>query len=115
MGKFADRLIEAMRIREKTATDIANATGIDKGSISNWRHGLYEASQARLYKLAQYLNVSEAWLMGYDVPMERLDSADGMSSFTYAMHGAEGDLTEHDKAILIEMARTLAEANRKRK
>ena len=29
------------------------------------------------------------------------------------MHGAERDLTDHDKEILLQMAKTLADANRR--
>jgi len=112
MNTFAERLNEAMRIRGKTATDIVRGTGIDHASISNWRHGKYEAGQTKLYKLSVFLDVSEAWLMGYDVPMERSTATNEFSAFTYAMHGAESDLTDHDKNILIQMAQTLARANR---
>ena len=113
MASFADRLNEAMRIRNKKAVEIAKETGIDNASISYWRRGKYEASQTGIYLLARSLNVSEAWLMGYDVPMER--PIDTPSEFTYAMHIAEGDLTERDKDILIQMARQLADANRRHK
>ena len=112
VANFADRLNEAMRIQEKKAVQIAKETGLDNASISYWRHGKYEATQTGIYLLARSLNVSEAWLMGYDVPMER--PVETPTEFTYAMHVAEGDLTERDKDILIQMAQQLAEANRRR-
>lgn len=113
VANFADRLNEAMKIRDKKAADISRETGIDNASISYWRHGKYEATQTGIYLLARCLNISEAWLMGYDVPMER--PIESPSEFTYAMHTAEGDLTERDKDILIQMAKQLAEANRKKR
>jgi transcriptional regulator with XRE-family HTH domain len=71
VANFADRLNEAMRIRGKKAVEISRETGIDNASISYWRHGKYEATQTGVYLLSKCLDVNEAWLMGYDVPMER--------------------------------------------
>ena len=42
-----------------------------KGSIIAVCKWNYEAKQLALHKLAVALNVSEVWLMGYDVPCER--------------------------------------------
>lgn len=66
-----ERLREAMYIREKKQVDLVRATGIDKGSISNYLSGRYEPKQESIYKLAMALDVSEMWLWGYDVPMDR--------------------------------------------
>lgn len=113
VSSFADRLNEGMRIRGKKAIEISRETGIDNASISYWRHGKYEATQTGIYLLAKALDVSEAWLMGYDVPMEREPRPDDVSDFTFAMHRAESDLSESDKQILIQMARQLADANKR--
>lgn len=66
---FSARLTEALTARDKTAADIAKATGVPESAISNYKHGIYEAKQDRVYLLSKALNVSPAWLMGYDVPM----------------------------------------------
>lgn len=66
-----DRLREAMQLSGKKQIDLVRSTGIDKGSISNYLSGRYEPKQEAIYKLALALNVSEMWLWGYDVPMER--------------------------------------------
>lgn len=44
---------------------------IDKSYISKWLSGEYEPNQRKLTILALALEVSEVYLMGYDVPMER--------------------------------------------
>ena len=36
--------------------------------------GKVEPKSDRLYKIAKSLDVSESWLLGYDVPMERTQS-----------------------------------------
>ena len=71
---FKSRLIQAMELRQIKAAEFAKRTGLSKAQISQYTNGIYEAKQAALYKLAVALDVSEAWLMGYDVPMERLIS-----------------------------------------
>ena len=72
MATIAERLKEAMLLRNVKQIDLVNATGIGKSSISTYISGSYEPKQRNIYKLAKALNVNEAWLMGYDVPMERL-------------------------------------------
>ena len=68
---FANRLNKAMRIRNMKATELSEKTGISKSSLSEYINGKYEAKQNGIYLLAKVLNVSEAWLMGCDVPMEK--------------------------------------------
>lgn len=66
-----DRLREAMSIKGIKQVDLVRSTGIDKGSISSYLSGRYEPKQEAIYKMALALDVSEMWLWGYDVPMER--------------------------------------------
>ena len=68
---FANRLNTAMRLKNIKATELSEKTGIAKSSLSEYINGKYEAKQDGVYLLANALNVSEAWLMGLDVPMER--------------------------------------------
>ena len=69
----ADRLREAMTARDKKQADLVRATGLDRGSISSYLSGKYEPKQKAINKLAIALGVSEMWLWGYDVPMERTE------------------------------------------
>lgn len=71
MPSIADRMRQAMDIRQMKQTDLVRKTGIGKSSISTYLSGDYEPKQKNIYKIAFALDVSEAWLMGYDVPMER--------------------------------------------
>lgn len=72
MATIASRLREAMAIREMKQADLVSTTGIGKSSISTYLSGEYEPKQKNIYKLAAALDVSEAWLMGEDVPMDRI-------------------------------------------
>lgn len=69
---FQNRLNKALEIRGMKPVELAQRTGLSKARISQYTNGVYEAKQKALYLIAQALDVSEAWLMGHDVPMERL-------------------------------------------
>ena len=47
---------------------------MNKSDLSQYVSGKVEPSQEKLVVLGMALNVSEAWLMGFDVPMERTTS-----------------------------------------
>lgn len=68
---FASRLNKAMSERNMNQADLVQKTGIRKQQVSQYVNGLFEAKQQAVFLLAQALNVSEAWLMGYDVTMEK--------------------------------------------
>ena len=67
----ADRVKEALHIRGMKQSDLCRLTGIPKSAISQYLSGAFEPKQDRIYLLSRALNVSEVWLMGLDVPMER--------------------------------------------
>ena len=68
MNTFSERLREGLEARSLTQADLARLTGLHTSSISQYVTGRCDAKQAALYKIARALNVSEAWLMGYDAP-----------------------------------------------
>jgi transcriptional regulator with XRE-family HTH domain len=52
-------------------SELCKIANVPKSSLSLYLSGAYEPKQDRIYAMAKALNVREAWLMGYDVPMER--------------------------------------------
>ena len=68
---FKVRLKQAMDAKDMKAVDLCNKTGIPKGAISYYLNGRSEPKADRLFIIAKVLDVSEAWLLGYDVQMER--------------------------------------------
>ena len=68
---IAKRISEGLSMRGIKQADLVAATGIGKSSISTYLSGEYEPKQKNIYKIAQALDVNEAWLMGYDVSPER--------------------------------------------
>jgi len=71
MVTFSERFCKALQIRNINAADLSRITKIPEATISQYKKGLYEPKQKRLELVAKVLNVSVAWLMGYDdVEME---------------------------------------------
>ena len=71
-AELKDRLQMALDLRGKKPVDLAKDLKIPKSAISQYLSGNRTIKDSkRLYAIAKYLDVSEAWLMGYDVPMER--------------------------------------------
>lgn len=68
---IADRLREALDAAGKKQVDLVRDLGLDRGAVSSYLSGKYEPKQKAIYKMAQYLDVSEAWLLGYEVPKHR--------------------------------------------
>lgn len=68
---ISERLKEALEASGKKQADLVRDTGLDRGAISSYLSGKYEPKQKAVYKMAQALNVNEAWLMGFDVPRQR--------------------------------------------
>lgn len=67
----AERLREALEIRNLRQSDLCELTGIPKSAMSQYVSGAFEPKQDRVELIAKALNVTEAWLMGYEFPMER--------------------------------------------
>lgn len=76
----AQRLKQLMDARNLRQVDILSAAApycrrydvkLGKTALSQYVSGMVEPGQKKLTILGLALGVSEAWLMGYDVPMER--------------------------------------------
>lgn len=82
MRKFqtADRIRELMQEKQWKQVDIINnskpfqeklGVKLGKSALSQYVNGVQAPDQKKLALLALTFDVSEAWLMGYDVPRER--------------------------------------------
>lgn len=68
---FAQRLQELLDRKGMTKSELAVAADINKSNITRYLKGDYEAKQDVVHRIAVRLDVSESWLMGYDVPMQK--------------------------------------------
>lgn len=68
---FSARLRELLDVRKMSQVELSRRSGVSESSISRYLRGAWEAKQDSVYAIASAADVSPAWLMGYDVPMER--------------------------------------------
>lgn len=72
VAELKDRLKQALALRNKKAADLSNDLEIPKSAVSQYLSGKSKNMDSkRMYSICVYLDVSEAWLMGFDVPIER--------------------------------------------
>lgn len=71
MKTTAERIKEGMELRNLKQADLVEMTGISKGALSSYISGRYIPKQNNIFLISKALNVSEAWLMGNDVPIDR--------------------------------------------
>ena len=67
----SERIVTALAIRNMKQSELCELTKIPKSAVSQYIKGAFEPKQDRISIIARALDVSEAWLMGYDVPMGR--------------------------------------------
>lgn len=71
VSTISERLQIAMDKRKIKQIDLARVADVNQGALSRYLKGSYEPKSATIYKLALALDVSDMWLEGCDVPMER--------------------------------------------
>ena len=104
----ADRIRQLMEEKNWKQVDIFNnskpfqeklGVKLGKSAISQYVNGVQAPDQRRLALLALTFNVSEAWLMGYDVPRERESTAETGYSETDLRKMAENAKTFDGKPL----------------
>ena len=87
----SDRLKELMSMNNWKQVDLIQKTRIPKSAISQYISGKRLPRQDKLTIIANACNVSEAWLMGYDVPMRKeIAEAHNAGSNNYNEFNAKG-------------------------
>jgi transcriptional regulator with XRE-family HTH domain len=86
-----------------------------KSALSQYVTGMVEPRQYKLYVLAEALDVSPVWLMGFDVPMERNENlAPGSESeLDNEVSIIFSELPSEKKAAAAEYLRFLANSKEK--
>lgn len=74
VATLGDRLKEALNLRGMKPIDLSEKLDISRGTISYYLSGKNVPKADRLNLICSELNVSEAWLLGYDVPMNRTEA-----------------------------------------
>lgn len=80
----ARRLRKALDDKCMKPIELARRTGVNKGAISQYLSAAYSPSNKNAKKMADVLNVSPLWLMGFDaifVENERYDKKEKASYY----------------------------------
>ena len=71
--KVGARLKQARELRHITLEETGKKVDVHKSTVLRWENGETEKIKLPIIEtLASYYNVNPMWLMGYDVPMERI-------------------------------------------
>ena len=65
----SERLAEAMKLRNMSASQLSEKTGISKSSISRYLSGDYDPGKENFFKIASVLNINPNWLAGKESPV----------------------------------------------
>lgn len=104
----ADRLRKLMTEKNWKQVDVINnskpfqeklGVKLGKSALSQYVNGVQAPDQKKLALLALTFNVSEAWLMGYDVPRSRVSSTENEYSETDLRKLAESAKTFDGKPL----------------
>lgn len=77
MAKIAtmvERLNELFDSDPRNDSSIADFLGVSKQTISAWKNGTRSPKRSHCKKIAEYYNVSEEWLFGWDMDVPALKS-----------------------------------------
>ncbi len=106
---FSQRLKEVLKIKNIRASELSRLSNVSKSSISHYLKGDWVGKQDVIYDIAHALDVSEAWLMGYDVPMERTTPPPDNSLKEYKVVAMNGVPGTHTATVDSEKAEKIAE------
>ncbi len=119
----AARLKQIMMERGLTQADVIKLSEplckvhnvkMNKSSLSQYCNGKCEPLQDKIYVLARALDVSEGWLMGYNVPRRRPSDAERFSAFADEFNAQHPYLFPTDEKELLNNYRRLLPDNKKK-
>lgn len=112
----SDRLKQLMEMRKLRQADILEmiepyckkyGINIPRNALSQYVTGKVVPKQDKLTILGMALNVSEIWLMGYDVPMEREETAPAVKPERSSIATLFSSLSEVNQKKLLDYAQLL--------
>ena len=86
-----NRIAEALSLRNMKPVELCEKSGVKKSALSHWTSQHWQPKQKPLMAMARALQVSEMWLAGYDVPMERPKEQIKMDELAKLIHRLRQD------------------------
>lgn len=117
---FYDKFCELCVKKGVSPTRAALDIGLSKATPTSWKKKGTTPQAAQLQRIADYFGVSADYLLGKEEQKEKSPSARGergldFDTFTYAMYEEGKELTEENKAKLLEMAKFFRQQQEKEK
>jgi transcriptional regulator with XRE-family HTH domain len=100
---FANRLKKALDYNNMKPVDLCKKADIDKSLVCNYLKGEFKPKQEKLHEIARILNVSEAWLMGYDKEMNKKS----YDTIIKELLDSFLKLNEYQQAIIINLIKNM--------
>lgn len=100
VSNCGERIAYALKYRNMKQAELCRIAKVPKSSLSLYLSGAYEPKKDRLQAMATALSVSEAWLMGYDVPMEKQTELNLQLFASPTVDIKTSDLTEGEIALI---------------
>lgn len=76
----AKRIRQALSRADMSAKDLSERTGVQEASISQYVNGYHKPSNISAGKIGKVLGVDPLWLMGFEVPMIKVDDLPSYSN-----------------------------------
>lgn len=97
---FSSRFRILVETFDLSMHDIQKITGIDKGKLTIFLNGSSDLSitATEIIEIAHAFNVSEAWLLGYDVPMERLPPSKKLADYEFGKRTIAKQFSQYSEA-----------------
>lgn len=73
IDELSERLKKALLVKDMKPIELSEKTGIPKSAISHYMSGYAKPKDDRIYLISKALGINEAWLLGYDVSMNKED------------------------------------------
>lgn len=97
MSEFSKRLLQIMKEKNLSQSDLAKLTDITPSSISDWLKDKYQPKQDKIFILADKLKVEPSWLLGVDdEPQHNFDTFQYKGGRVAALFDKTRDLSDED-------------------
>lgn len=107
MSDFKTVIIKLIKEKNITQQILADSIGITQATLSRNINGVHAPKAEIVEEIANYFGVSTDYLLG------KSDIRNPESSTpSFALGGLEGDLTDEDKEMIMNLAKSLAEKNK---
>lgn len=87
--KFSTRLSYALKLRGKRPVDLSDDTGLSQSLISQYLNDKFEAKNDKIAIIAQYLNISPLFLMGWSDEIGSFSDEQVLGELTDGYQGNE--------------------------